>query len=660
LHASCAARPRGAGSRAAARSRPFTRGVVPGTLRASRVTVVDVIEAVETLATLFVETARTHPDRTFLRWCRGQERIVWTYGEAALRVASIVRDLDAVGATRGTCVVVYTAEMVPSILFDIACACAGVWFAPIETTSYPAVRALCDRTEARALLTTPDRKLDGPPTIAMDRRAAPTGSVADALALLGERAALTRPDDTYMLQPTSGTTGDSKLAMRPHSAMVRAARLLSCGTARNTDPAPRVLMVPALTHGMGQYLLSIGLLLGGEFCVTSRIDVDASLDEIRSLDPTHMAVTPRVLRSLFSQHGGLDNERPLFGPSARIMITSGAPPDKELLVAVARTGVDVIEGYGASEYSVVAMTRPGTWRPDILGHVLDDVVARLTDEGELHVRTPGMMHGYYRAPELTRAALTEDGLFRTGDRVTIGPDNEMRYIGRVVDSFNLFDGSHVAPAAIETAIAGLVWVDQAIMIGDQRPYLTGLVVPHPLLCGDPAVRALAARELGRINGSLPPNARVRRVALLGRAMPDEIYRVVGHGKVRRKRDAAIATYAEIVRALYEDGEAGDGWTCADVPGATERRASSRQPLRWLVRLAFEHGRLLLATRDVSRTGVSMETRATLEVGTPVRVEVIELEGASFGIDGSVARCDDGVVGIRWTSSSAELAARLPP
>src|SRR5213078_4255679 len=159
----------------------------------------------DSVAAMFVSAARAYPDRTFLRWCRGDERITWSYADAAVRIEALATRLDELGITAGDHVVVHTAEMVPSILFDLACACAGVVFTPLETTSLPAVLDLCVRIDARAVLTTPDRigPYDGRPIVAEDGRAASAGDPALAIARLGERARRRDGDTTYMLQPTS-------------------------------------------------------------------------------------------------------------------------------------------------------------------------------------------------------------------------------------------------------------------------------------------------------------------------------------------------------------------------------------------------------------------------------------------------------------------------
>ncbi|HEU4730145.1 MAG TPA: AMP-binding protein [Kofleriaceae bacterium] len=620
---------------------------------------------------MFVSAARDYPRRTFLRWCRGEERITWTYADASLRIDALVARLDALGIAAGDHVVVHTAEIVPSVLFSLACACAGVVFTPIETSSLPAVLDLCARTSARAVLTTPDRAgpYDACPILVEDGATLAAGDLAGSLARLAERAARLDGTTTYMLQPTSGTTGGSKLVIRPHAAFVRVARVLGFGLERAGEPPERVLVVAALTHGMGQYLLSIAMSLAAELCVTTRIDTDADIAEVRALDPTYLGLTPRVLRSFVHQLGGVGRGERVFGPSARYLLNGGAAPDAELLAAVERSGVCVVNAYGASEFSIVAMTRPGRWRPDLLGHILPDVTLRVTEDGELLARTPVMMRGYHGAPELTRAAFTDDGFYRTGDRVALGPDGEFRYHGRVVDSFNLFDGSHVAPGPLEDAVTLLPWVEQVILLGDQRPSITGLLVPRPSLRDAaarqaPSFRRLIERDLGRICSTLDPTARIRRVAILDAPFPEAIHQVVGHGKVRRERAATAELHSAIVAALYGPSPAPPDLLLVDIPGAAaERRTSSRHRQSWLVRLHTGAAPLIAYTRDVSRSGAFVEHDDPAPDALALTLELLAPDGLCLRLDAEPVRHDPAGSAVRWTGppdALAELVRRLPP
>jgi long-subunit acyl-CoA synthetase (AMP-forming) len=612
----------------------------------------------DNLAALFVSGARDYPNRVFLRWCHGTERITWSYAEAAVRIANLIARLDAIGVGSGDYAVVYTAEIVPSLLFDIACACAGVVFTPIETNSIPAVMDIYARTAAKVVLTTPDRARSFDAVIAEDGLGTTTGTYAQALAFLADRTARLDADSIYMLQPTSGTTGGSKLVIRTHKPFVRVGPLFAFGALREDEPQARVLIVPALTHGMGQYLLAAALWRATEIDVTTRIDVAASIEEIRWLDPTFIVLTPRVLRSLVHQLGGDTTQ--IFGPSLRHFLSSGAAPDKQLLTAIERTGVTVIEAFGASEVSAVAITRPGSWRPDILGHVLDDVELRVSEDGELQVRSDYKMAGFHGAPELTKAAFTDDGFYCTGDRVTLGPEGEFTYHGRLVDSFNLFDGSHVAPGPLEDAFGHLPWVDQVMLFGDQYPYLVGLLVPTAKYRGrlDRVGRRMFELDAGRICSEFEPNARVHRLAILDRPLPEEMFKFVGHGKIRRVRARALEAFDALVQALYA-GTTVDGVPVIDVPGsASELRRWSRHRMSWLVHIGGAEAR----TIDVSRGGAFIAHDGRIVPSSSLTVEVDDLDGRPAVLQAEVIRREASGSAVRWTgcpNALARLARRVP-
>jgi len=392
----------------------------------------------------------------------------------------------------------------------------------------------------------------------------------DALSVLRAAAADRRPDDLYVLQPTSGTTGELKLVMRQHHVFVRVGPLMAGGLPRDAEPPTRILLVAALTHGMGQYLLATAVSLAAELCVTTRFDTASSLEEVRRLDPTYACLTPRVLTSYHRQHAELggDPGARVFGPSLRTLVIGGAAPDPALMAHAVRHGIDAIEAYGASEISLLAMTERGCWRPGIIGKILPDVTLALADDGELLARSAARMVGYYGDEARTREAFTDDGWYRTGDFCEITPDGELRYRQRKRDVFNTHDGANIYPARIEDMLERLPWVAQAFLVGDQRPYLAAVLVVRdagpatdalPSLDSadgrlDPAshvgLHARARDDLARLNAQLEANEQICRFTLLARSFPAEAYAVVGHGKVRRDRAAFAARYAARIAELY--------------------------------------------------------------------------------------------------------------
>ena len=112
-------------------------------------------------------------------------------------------------------------------------------------------------------------------------------------------------------------------------------------------------------------------------------------------------------------------------------------------------GLDLLEGYGMTETMITHLPRPGGVRPGYVGAALAGVETRLGPQDELLVRSPMNMRGYYREPEMTAAAFTEDGFFKTGDVVVIDSDGQMKIIGRLKEQFKTSKGKYVAPAPIE-------------------------------------------------------------------------------------------------------------------------------------------------------------------------------------------------------------------
>src|SRR5581483_2221339 len=109
-------------------------------------------------------------------------------------------------------------------------------------------------------------------------------------------------------------------------------------------------------------------------------------------------------------------------------------------------GLELAEGYGMTETMITHLPKPGQVRPGFVGPALDGVDTRISPTGELFVRSPMNMLGYYKEPEATLDAFDADGYFRTGDLVTMDRDGQIRIIGRVKEQFKTSKGKYVAPA----------------------------------------------------------------------------------------------------------------------------------------------------------------------------------------------------------------------
>lgn len=506
---------------------------------------------------MFRAAALAHPDRDFIVTTEGDRH--FTYAESARMLDALTESLADQALAAGDRVVFFLDASLPSILLNLACAHLGVVPVPLSPTfSQRALAQLCARVQAKGVIT--DRAHAAipeasPPVLFLGGLldATPRRGTVEALARL---AALPRHGSAscYLFQPTSGTTGDPKLIMRAHSVFDRVARVEALDI---PEASHRILLVAALTHGMGQYALATALHLGAALCIPTRMDTETSLAEVRALDPTLFFFTPRVMRALFDQRAPAD--RRWFGPSALAIYVGGSVTQPDVLRAADADGIEVLEGYGASEISLLATTRFGRWRAGSSGEVLPDVTLRIADDGELLAKSPGVMIGYYDDAELTREAYTGDGFYRTGDYCTI-EDGNLRYLGRKRDVFNTNEGANVHPGRIEEMLERLSGVRQAVLVGDQRKFLVALLVVDgprtdaPLgLLDEPSNAAAYERvrvALAPLNEGLEAVERVRRFALFTAPFPPEMYRVVGHAKTSRNRRLLAECYETSIATLY--------------------------------------------------------------------------------------------------------------
>lgn len=125
---------------------------------------------------------------------------------------------------------------------------------------------------------------------------------------------------------------------------------------------------------------------------------------------------------------------------------------------------------------ITHLPRPCTVRPGYVGAALDGVETRLGPRDELLVRSPMNMAGYYREPEMTAAAFTEDGFFKTGDVVSIDSDGQMRVVGRLKEQFKTSKGKYVVPAPIEARLMGHPAVESCCVMGAGQPSPFAVIV----------------------------------------------------------------------------------------------------------------------------------------------------------------------------------------
>ncbi|HEX8108582.1 MAG TPA: AMP-binding protein, partial [Kofleriaceae bacterium] len=378
-------------------------------------------------------------------------------------------------------------------------------------------------------------------------------------------AASVGPGDPFLLQPTAGSTGTPKLVRRSYDAFARYARFVGDEVGKLGAPAPpRMLAIGSLTHAFAGHMFALAMRLGAELAVPRRIDTRASLAEVRALDPDLLPMTPRVLAALVRQAQSRAEPR-IFGPRARLLISAGGKGNAQSFERLRAEAVEVIEIYGSSEASVVAVTPLGAWRPGCAGVPVGDVELRFAADGELLVRSPGLALGYHGDPD--RGGLVGgDGFYRTGDIGRLDEVGYLEVLGRKRDVFSTPEGSNIYPDRIEILLEALDGVDQALVLGDGKSFVTAHLVVRDPPPGEPSLidcdtdAALYERfghALMALNGRLELIEQVVAFALYRRPFPDAVYRTVAGAKVARDRRAFAAAFAAIADRLYARELAGD-------------------------------------------------------------------------------------------------------
>jgi long-chain acyl-CoA synthetase len=166
----------------------------------------------------------------------------------------------------------------------------------------------------------------------------------------------------------------------------------------------------------------------------------------------------------------------------RIAVGGAAPMPPELLRWYDKLGLRILEGYGMTENGAVShATLPGTLKPGTVGRAYDGVETRLDPETqEVQMRCAWLMQGYYKEPELTKQAFTEDGWLKTGDKGAFDGEGNLKITGRVKDLFKTSKGKYVAPAPIEDKLVMNPMVEACAVVGANLGQPLGLLMLSPL------------------------------------------------------------------------------------------------------------------------------------------------------------------------------------
>ncbi|HTA75241.1 MAG TPA: long-chain fatty acid--CoA ligase [Gemmatimonadaceae bacterium] len=440
------------------------------------------------------------------------------------------------------------------------------------------------------------------------------GASADSASATAEyrsRAMAVKPADLATIIYTSGTTGEPKGVMLTHGNIAS-----NVAAARELLPMQDevTLSFLPLSHIFGRMADYLMFSVGAEICYAESID--KLLQNFGEVHPTFVFSVPRIYEKVYA--GAIENARKagafkyrLFqwarrvgdraaserlagrqptgalalenaiaqrlvfsklrarmGGRMRIFVSGSAPLAPEVAKFFYAADLVVLEGYGLTETSpVVSVNTPDHNRIGTVGMPIGNIEVKIAADGEICVRGPGVMLGYYNKPDATREAIDPDGFFHTGD---IGElrDGYLVITDRKKDLIKTAGGKAIAPQPIENLVRQNRYVSQAVMIGDRRKFVALLIVPnfeqlegwakhkgiafttHAQLIANPEVKAKMEREvLDHLQG-LATFETPKKVALIEHDFTIEGGELTPTLKVRRR--VIDTKYKPIIDALYQE------------------------------------------------------------------------------------------------------------
>ncbi|MDN5914531.1 MAG: AMP-dependent synthetase/ligase [Pseudonocardia sp.] len=488
------------------------------------------------------------PHATALSWPDGDGWADRTWTQLATDVEAAAARLVGRGVGAGDRLGVLGRNSYAWAVADLAAAAVGVILVPLFPTSSTAQMSHVLRDSgAVACLAEDGREADVPEVPAWSLTGLLDGGPGwEAVADTAERRAAVRADDIASLVYTSGTTGPQKGCVLTHRNMFAAAAAV---VEQSTEmfaqvQRPATLVVLPLSHVFGRTVLQGALYSGSRTGLLAGVaDLPARL---AAFEPTWLAVVPYALEKLRKGMGDATTGRhPLLGTALRHVICGGARLDPVVGEFFAAQGVTVLQAYGLTESATaVTLNVPSTNRFTTVGRPVPGTLVDVAPDGELLVRGRQVSPGYWPDPQAS-----PDGWLHTGDLAEIEPDGTVRITGRRKEILVTTGGKNVAPAPLEDRLRLHPLIANAMVVADDRPYVTALIVLEPGADPfDPEVGAGVERAVAVANAQVSRAESIRRWSLLTSDFSVTAGHLTPTLKLRRAA-IAVAFHAEI-KELY--------------------------------------------------------------------------------------------------------------
>jgi long-chain acyl-CoA synthetase len=437
-------------------------------------------------------------------------------------------------------------------------------------------------------------------------------SLAEHPRSLEEVSAGVRPEDLLTIIYTSGTTGNPKGVVLSHGNLV--SNIISSAQVIDIAPGNRMLSFLPLCHSFERMAGYYTAMACGATIAYAE-SVETVRDNMVEIQPHVITTVPRLFERIHSRilrhvEGGPAVRKKIFewsigvgrryqqarkrggvsiglrlqhaladelvfgrlraqtGGRLKFFVSGGAALPREFAEFFELIGLTILEGYGLTETSPVLTANPlRAYRFGSVGPAIPGVELKIAADGEILARGPNIMQGYWNNPAATAEAIDPEGWFHTGDIGTIDTDGYVSITDRKKHLFVSSGGKNIAPQPIENLFLSSRYIEQFVLIGDHRMFLTALIVPDfdslrafadaaGLRYSDRGdlirlkeIHQLIETDIQQLQKDRASYERVRKFSLLDRPFSIEEGELTPSQKVRRK--IVEEKYAGVIEGMYK-------------------------------------------------------------------------------------------------------------
>ena len=429
---------------------------------------------------------------------------------------------------------------------------------------------------------------------------------------LEARKAEVKNEDVATIIYTSGTTGTPKGVMLTHRNILSIVEYL-CPLYPINETHDALSYLP-LSHIYERAVQYCHIYLG---CTTYYVDnIGAIIDTMAEVKPQHFTSVPRLIEKVYhtivrkghkltgfkktiffwalrlaerydetKKHNGwfylqklkiadklvFKEWRKVFGGNLELIISGGAAIQPRLTKIFTAIGIQLSEGYGLTETSPVIASNSltlGKLKSGTVGVVMDNQEVMIAENGEILVKGPNVMLGYYKDEEKTREAIDENGYFHTGDKGCFDEDGLLKITGRIKEIFKTSMGKYVSPVLIENKIKESPFIGEMLVIGEGQKFAAAIIYPNfehlkswcnikgiPYTTDEEMIQSKDIimrfrKEIDKYNATLGDYEQVKKFELIAKEWTIESGEMTVSLKPRRSK--IMANYADLVEKIYAE------------------------------------------------------------------------------------------------------------